>query len=215
MIFQSWECQMCSGTRKTLSNVAQIVVKWRKSCIFNCMAAFGTKIVHCAKSKFSIHFWIQFCFKIHISLWNQFLHILILRFAGFFLIQFAEWSSTRSHDKLVGWWRFNTISIWSSAFPTPAWEHAETGSGRLPAIGPFDSRLPEYCRADAEQSAARPFFTLEKAQDGHVILKYCKRKNLSPMAAIFGQMNIYVAQEIEKKRSCRKNYCYYGTVRKN
>ena len=71
-----------------------------------------------------------------------------------------------------------------------------TGSGRLPAIGPFDSCLPEHCRADAEQSAARPFFTLEKAQDGHVILKYCKRKNLSPMAAIFGQMNIYVAREI-------------------
>ena len=65
-----------------------------------------------------------------------------------------------------------------------------------PPLGRLIPVCPRAAGADAEQSAARPFFTLEKAQDGHVILKYCKRKNLSPMAAIFGQMNIYVAREI-------------------
>ena len=63
-------------------------------------------------------------------------------------------------------------------------------------------------------AATRPFFTLEKAQDGHVILKYCKAQESFPMAAIFGQMNIYVAQEIGrgKGRNCRKNYFFNITA---
>ena len=122
-----------------------------------------------------------------------------MRFAGFFLFNLpngigatTNWSDD---GDLI---RFQFDQVLSRR---PHENIMQTGSGRPSARRHRAAVLirlpdPRAHRADAEQFAARPFFTLEKAQDGHVILKYCKRKNLSPMAAIFGQMNIYVAREI-------------------
>ena len=70
--------------------------------------------------------------------------------------------------------------------------------------------------------ARRPFFTLEKAQDGHVILKYCKAQesfphgsHIRPDEYLCSSRDIAVVLVLDmesKNNICRKNYSLFGSI---
>ena len=64
--------------------------------------------------------------------------------------------------------------------------------------------------------ARRPFFTLEKAQDGHVILKYCKAQESFPHGShIRPDEYLCSSRDREKKKKLPQKLLLLRTVRKN
>ena len=65
-------------------------------------------------------------------------------------------------------------------------------------------------------AATRPFFTLEKAQDGHVILKYCKAQESFPHGSHI-RPDEYLCSSRDRERKRKKLpqkllLQYYGRV---